>query len=144
MTTAFCLDHWRILRENWVFKTMSNFIVFFNYFQKWNKTRKGWQNWNWIRNWKPKRKWKKSIWKPSNTKQHRKHFDSMFRVTANHVLFCSTALTSTGWVRMTIKPFLQCPRSKQCWTVIKSQWPKSFLGIHVRQIDERHFPCNDD
>ena len=40
------------------------------------------------------------------------------------MFFCSTALTSTGWVRMTLKP-RHCPPSKQCGChLISANFPK--------------------
>ena len=41
-------------------------------------------------------------------------------------VFCSAALTSTGWVRMTIKPW-HCPLFLSSMAVIESQWHQIFL-----------------
>ena len=45
--------------------------------------------------------------------------------------FCSTALTSTGWVRMTIKPW-HCPPSKQSGCHLISAFSKNMSGAENR------------
>ena len=65
--------------------------------------------------------------------KHPKFFSSLLRSnkTAKRRLFCSTALTSTGWVRLTIKLLLHCPLPKQCTLSINLCNIKNFLRNYL-------------